>query len=142
MQVVVDQSGVTAVSVSSIAPASSRVAPVTSTGIPIDVSVAAGAPMQRACISFICVVSTCGTLLSELTASDRTIGESVLPDHDLRTAMWEFTRPMLSPALVELNRDTFLASEQVDTTVGLEARRSASDLDELGLDERADPNAA
>jgi hypothetical protein len=53
----------------------------------------------------------------------------------LRTAMWQFMRPMLSPALVALHRDAFVIDEHADTTVDLEAHRAASDLDELALDD-------
>jgi hypothetical protein len=53
----------------------------------------------------------------------------------LRAAVWELMRPMLSPALVTLNRDIFVIDESVETTVDLEGHRSASDLDELGLDD-------
>ena len=42
-------------------------------------------------------------------------------DRDLRTALWEFMRPMLSPALVELNRDAFVIDARVETTVDLDA---------------------
>ena len=52
--------------------------------------------------------------------------------------VWEFMRPMLSPALVALNRDTFVIDECDETTVDLDAHRAASDLDELELgDEQA-----
>lgn len=56
-------------------------------------------------------------------------------DNELRAALWQFMRPMLSPALVALNRDAFLKDEHVETTVDLDAHRAASDLDELALDE-------
>ncbi len=56
-------------------------------------------------------------------------------DNTLRAAVWQFMRPMLSPALVALNRDAFLKDEHVETTVDLDAHRAASDLDELALDE-------
>jgi hypothetical protein len=52
---------------------------------------------------------------------------------ELRRAAWEFVRPMLSPALVELNRDTVLADPGIESTVELEALRRESDLDELDL---------
>ena len=58
----------------------------------------------------------------------------------LRAAVWEFTRPMLSPALVELlNRDAFVVNESAETTVDLEGHRAASDL--AGLRPRRQPNA-
>ena len=53
----------------------------------------------------------------------------------LRAAVWEFMRPMLSPALVALNRDAFVIDESVETTVDLDGHRAASDLDELALDD-------
>jgi hypothetical protein len=42
---------------------------------------------------------------------------------------------MLSPALVELNRDAFVIQDDVDTTVDLAGRHAASSLDDLDLDE-------
>ena len=56
-------------------------------------------------------------------------------DGALRAAVWEFMRPMLSPALVALNRDAFVIDESVETTVDLDGHRAASDLDELALDD-------
>ena len=41
-------------------------------------------------------------------------------DGALRAAVWEFMRPMLSPALVALNRDAFVIDEGVETTVDLD----------------------
>ena len=41
---------------------------------------------------------------------------------------------MLSPALVELNRDAFVADERVETSVDLDAHRSASSLTDLDLE--------
>ena len=52
-------------------------------------------------------------------------------DGALRAAVWEFMRPMLSPALVELNRDAFVVNESAETTVDLDGHRAASDLEEL-----------
>ena len=56
-------------------------------------------------------------------------------DGALRAAVWEFMRPMLSPALADLNRDAFITDEHTASTVDLDAYRAASDLDELDLDE-------
>ena len=56
-------------------------------------------------------------------------------DGALRAAVWEFMRPMLSPALVALNRDAFVIDERVETTVDLDGHRAASSLDDLDLDE-------
>ena len=63
-------------------------------------------------------------------------------DGALRAAVWEFMRPMLSPALVELNREAFVIDESADTTVDLDGHRAASDLDELGLDDEPDSEVA
>ena len=51
----------------------------------------------------------------------------------LRAAVWEFMRPMLSPALVALNRDAFVIDDARRDTVDLDGHRAASDLDELDL---------
>jgi hypothetical protein len=63
-----------------------------------------------------------------------------LPGGDgvLRGALWEFMRPMLSPTLVALNRDAFIVDGATPTTVDLDAHRSASDLDELDVDQGQD----
>ncbi len=63
-------------------------------------------------------------------------------DGALRDAVWEFIRPMLSPALVTLNRDAFIVDETAATTVDLDAHHAASDLDELALDDEPDAEAA
>jgi hypothetical protein len=60
----------------------------------------------------------------------------------LRAAVWEFMRPMLSPALVALNRDSFVANESPETTVDLDGHRAASQLDELALDDEPAAEAA
>jgi hypothetical protein len=60
----------------------------------------------------------------------------------LRAAVWEFIRPMLSPALVALNRDAFVIDQIVETTVDLDSHRTASDLDDLDLDDEPDAEAA
>jgi hypothetical protein len=54
-------------------------------------------------------------------------------DSALRAAVWDFIRPMLSPALVELNRDAFVVDDRVETTVDLDTHRSASSLTDLEL---------
>ena len=54
-------------------------------------------------------------------------------DRTLRASVWDFMRPMLSPALTALNRDMFISDEYDETTVDLDAHRAASDLDELDL---------
>ena len=38
-------------------------------------------------------------------------------DGELRAAVWDFMRPMLSPALVVLNRDAFVVDESPETTL-------------------------
>ena len=67
-----------------------------------------------------------------------------LPSGDgvLRASVWEFMRPMLSPALAALNRDTFICDEHNETTVDLHAHRATSDLDELDLDDEQTTDAA
>ena len=56
-------------------------------------------------------------------------------DNPLRTAVWEFLRPMLSPTLVALNHDSFIVDESTESTVNLDKHRSASDLQDLDLDD-------
>jgi hypothetical protein len=63
-------------------------------------------------------------------------------DTALRAAVWEFMRPMLSPALVAVKHDAFVFDERVETTVDLEGHRSASGLDELALDDEPAAEAA
>jgi hypothetical protein len=53
----------------------------------------------------------------------------------LRTSIWELMRPMLSPALVELNRDAFVIQDDRETTVDLAGRQAATSLDDLDLDD-------
>ena len=67
-----------------------------------------------------------------------------LPSGDsvLRASVGEFMRPMLSPALAALNRDTFSCDEHNETTVDLHAHRATSDLDELDLDDEQTAEAA
>jgi hypothetical protein len=56
-------------------------------------------------------------------------------DGTLRASVWELLRPMLSPALVALNRDAFLVLDQWETTVDLAGYRAGSSLDDLDLNE-------
>ena len=63
-------------------------------------------------------------------------------DGALRAAVWAFVRPMLSPALVALNRDAFIIGEPAETTVDLDGHRAASNLDELALDDESGAAAA
>jgi len=53
--------------------------------------------------------------------------------HPLRTAVWDFLRPMLSPRLAELHRDAFLIDDEPQSTVDLNAHRGESSLEELDL---------
>jgi hypothetical protein len=62
-------------------------------------------------------------------------------ENDPRAALWEFMRPMLSPALVELNRDAFVIEDAIKTTVDLGGRHDVSSFDDLDLEE-ADVEAA
>jgi len=59
--------------------------------------------------------------------------------HPLRTAVWEFLRPMLSPRLAALHRDTFVHDEPLETTVQLAAHRAESDLADLDLGDDENP---
>ncbi len=64
-------------------------------------------------------------------------------DNPVRDALWAFMRPLLSPRLVDLNRDAFVSDEQAATTVDLTAHRGDSNLDDLDLGEdSADVDAA
>ena len=60
----------------------------------------------------------------------------------LRAAVWEFLRPMLSPRLIALHRDTFVFDEPLETTVRLAAHRAQSDLADLDLPDDTEPAAA
>ena len=44
-------------------------------------------------------------------------------------------RPMLSPALMELNRDAFVIQDAIKTTVDLASRHAVSSLDDVDLEE-------
>jgi hypothetical protein len=52
-------------------------------------------------------------------------------DEPLRAALWAFLRPMLSPRLAELHRDSFVSDDGLQSTVDLAAHRGDSGLDEL-----------
>ncbi|MGA2015216.1 MAG: hypothetical protein ABSH51_32460, partial [Solirubrobacteraceae bacterium] len=60
----------------------------------------------------------------------------------LRAAVWGFLRPMLSPRLAALHRDTFVLDEPLETTVQLAAHRAESDLADLDLGDDPDVAAA
>jgi hypothetical protein len=53
----------------------------------------------------------------------------------LRASIWGLMRPMLSPALVALNRDAFVVQDNSETTVDLAGRHATSSLDDLALGE-------
>ncbi|MGZ6623306.1 MAG: hypothetical protein ACXVHK_27725 [Solirubrobacteraceae bacterium] len=55
-------------------------------------------------------------------------------DGALRASVWELMRPMLSPALVAVNRDAFVIQDECETTVDLAGRHAATSLDDLDLD--------
>jgi hypothetical protein len=58
-------------------------------------------------------------------------------ENPMRTAVWQFMRPMLSPNLAQLNREAFVVDE-AESTVRLDEHRGESDLAELDLgDEEA-----
>ena len=60
----------------------------------------------------------------------------------LRTAVWEFMRPMLSPTLVALNRDAFIHDDTHESTVELANHRAESALEDLDLgDDPTDDSA-
>lgn len=61
-------------------------------------------------------------------------------EEPLRTALWAFLRPMLSPRLAELHRDTFVIDDTDGSTVDLAAHRGNCSLEDLGLG--ADETAA
>jgi hypothetical protein len=63
-------------------------------------------------------------------------------EQPLRAALWAFMRPILSPRLVELNKDAFVFDGGVESSVDLDAHRADSDLDELDLGEDGDAAAA
>jgi hypothetical protein len=54
-------------------------------------------------------------------------------EHPLRSAVWELLRPMLSPTLVELNRDSFVTDTHSGSTVDLQRHRGPSDLADIDL---------
>ena len=54
-------------------------------------------------------------------------------EHPLRSAVWDFVRPMLSPRLVELHRDAFVIDDSPQSTVDLTAHRGESSLEALDI---------
>ena len=55
-------------------------------------------------------------------------------ENPLRSAVWEFMRPMLSPRLTDMHRDAFVFDQTIQSTVGLAEHRGDSDLADLDLD--------
>lgn len=55
-------------------------------------------------------------------------------DAALREAVWEFIRPMLSPALAAMHHDSFAADQTASSTVALDEHRAESDLNDVDLD--------
>ena len=90
--------------------------------------------MSRLCAAFL--LDPDGVTKGKVLGTERMARElrDALPAgaNGLRAAVWEFMRPMLSPRLQELHRDTFVI-EAVDDTVDLDAHRSDSGLDVLDL---------
>jgi len=81
------------------------------------------------------------TLGTERTA--RKLADALPGGHNpLRAAAWEFLRPMLSPRLAALHRDTFVFDQPLETTVELAAHRAESDLADLELPDDTEPAAA
>jgi len=62
--------------------------------------------------------------------------------NQLRAAVWEFLRPMLSPRVAALHRDAFVFDEPLETTVQLASHRGESDLADLDISEDTEPAAA
>jgi hypothetical protein len=64
----------------------------------------------------------------------RMLGDA-LPSGDttLRSALWTLLRPMLSPRLADLHRDTFIDDATTASSVDLDAHRGDSSLAELDL---------
>jgi hypothetical protein len=82
-----------------------------------------------------------GVTRSKALGSDRMARKlrDALPGGDgaLRASVWELMRPMLSPALVALNRDAFVIQDECETTVDLAGRHAATSLDDLDLESAA-----
>jgi hypothetical protein len=59
----------------------------------------------------------------------------------LRSAVWTFLRPILSPRLTAVNRDAFVPDPGIESTVDLDAHRADANLDDLDLGDGS-PEAA
>jgi hypothetical protein len=53
----------------------------------------------------------------------------------LRGVVWQFVRPMLSPALAAMHHDAIAADQTASTTGALSEHRAESDLNDLELDD-------
>ena len=63
-------------------------------------------------------------------------------EQPLRAALWAFMRPILSPRLVELNKDAFVFDGDIGSSVDLDAHRADYDLDDLDLGDDEDDATA
>jgi len=92
------------------------------------------------------VLDTDGVTRTKALGSERVARKlrDALPggEQPLRAALWAFMRPILSPRLVELNKDAFVFDGGVESRVDLDAHRADSDLDDLDLAEDDDAAAA
>jgi hypothetical protein len=80
-----------------------------------------------------------GVTRTKALGSERTARKlrDALPggEQPLRAALWAFMRPILSPRLVELNKDAFVFDGGIESSVDLATHRADSDLDDLDLGE-------
>jgi hypothetical protein len=89
----------------------------------------------RFCTAF--VLDPHGVTRTEALGTERMarkLRDAVPGSENLRAAVWEFLRPMLSPTLVALNRDAFVLDVEHESIVELQAHRNESDLADLDLD--------
>jgi hypothetical protein len=56
-------------------------------------------------------------------------------DQPLRTAVWAFLRPILSPRITALNEDALVHDAGIESAVDLGADRSGAELDDLDLED-------
>jgi hypothetical protein len=59
-------------------------------------------------------------------------------DSPLREAIWEFLRPMMSPHLIDLNKDAFVTDAVIESSVDLAQARGDVTVDALDLGEDED----
>jgi hypothetical protein len=98
-------------------------------------SPAAGIPAADTCWAPRSLLDPAGATRTKALGSERMarrLGDA-LPDGEslMRASVWELMRPMLSPALVALQRDAFVIQDACETTVDLAGRHAASSLDDL-----------